>query len=288
MGLLRETTRKNRKAGMEAFWHYLDPVNYPKAPAGKKKPPPLKPKDHQLVNLEILKTVMLNTPGEATRWGILDAVRSFYAYLAETKKGSEDELIKLRAYRLPKKKKPYRSFVTDQEFQTLINYNQANMNGRSSYDILLTRVLLYAYRYTGARRNEIIDLKLKDLDMKKGIIIFRDTKTHEDRRVGIAPELLRELKPYLSKRPKGQYAFVTRDGNKLKDRRVNRRIKWLSDKTKIPIAPHGLRRSMITLGLAKGKPVTLMQKVVGHKSLAVTQQYDMTTDRDAIKMMQEG
>lgn len=74
---------------------------------------------------------------------------------------------------------------------------------------------------TGARKGEILGLKWKDIDFKRNIATFRDTKNGEVCSVHLSEQILNCLKDEFGKRViKSQYVFPNNDGTKPEDIRT--------------------------------------------------------------------
>lgn len=272
---LRPSTVHTRKYGLKSFWKRLG-----------------KTPDVLLMTADNLRAVLASYEAHqfSGKENVLKAFISFYEYLVARKKRSAFELESIRAIKLKRKSPPRRTSVSDNQFKRLIITNDTELNGRTAYDVMLTRTLLLAYRLTGARRNEVLNLELNDVDLINGILRFSKTKNYDTRFIGICPELLAALRYYWERRPKtpNKAFFVSRNGKRLDPIRVGKRIRWVAKKAGLDITIHGFRRSMITEALKKGVPIALIQKVSGHKTLSALQQYNMTKDADAIKAMQDG
>lgn len=128
---------------------------------------------------------------------------------------------------------------------------------------------------TGCRINEAQLLLREDVKDLGEIccVIFRDTKSREDRHVPITRSTYNQIRsiPVL-----GKYVFSTiKDlpfhrttySGDLKNRALKAGINKL-------ISPHLIRHSMITYCGRKGRiPIKLLMEIVGHKSMEVTERY---------------
>jgi len=152
---------------------------------------------------------------------------------------------------------------------------------------------------TGARIHEILNLKLKDVDTGDNYIIFRKTKTGDERRVWIDRKVMDELLWYL-KEDKGLLAedrcFFTNWKPKYAYVEIRERIENLLPKNvaKIFLRTHNFRRAVINhlLKLTGGK-IMVVKAFIGHKSIQSTERYvaELTEEemaKEASKILFEG
>lgn len=75
--------------------------------------------------------------------------------------------------------------------------------------------MILVHLYTGLRPSELLTLKIKDVDMEKGLLKIRDTKTFHDRLVPIHRKALNSLKRYIDSRDdECPFLFKVYRGNK--------------------------------------------------------------------------
>ncbi len=145
--------------------------------------------------------------------------------------------------------------------------------------------LLYA---TGMRVSELVDLNLKDIDLKLGVI--RCFGKGEKERIipmgGYAQsaivEYLEKARGKLLKNKVSNHLFVSKFGMKLNRRRIWKLIKQYAILANISkrISPHTLRHSFATHLLEKGADLRIVQELLGHSNIATTQIYThMNKDR---------
>jgi integrase len=120
---------------------------------------------------------------------------------------------------------------------------------------------------TGCRRNEALNLKWDDIDMKRGIVIFRVTKSGKSREVpfnGVLTEMLRSM-PKTGDRPfPFESDFVT---HKFKDYVQASGIRNQNLKL------HSLRHTFASHLIMRGVDVMTVSRLLGHSSVRVTEMY---------------
>lgn len=137
--------------------------------------------------------------------------------------------------------------------------------------------LLYA---TGIRRSELINLRLKDVDLEKNTIKVLG-KRDKERIVPILELVKQSFLEYREERDKlrdirdGTFVFLSSKGNKtygtLVYRVINRYFSEVS--TKVKKSPHILRHTFATHLLNRGADLNAVKELLGHSSLASTQVY---------------
>jgi len=133
--------------------------------------------------------------------------------------------------------------------------------------------LIYA---CGLRRSELLNLKPKDVDSNRKILIIRNAKGRKDRIAPISEKIIEMLRDYYTKyKPKvwlfeGQYA-----GEKYSEASLQKVLKNALDIAKIrkPVTLHWLRHSYATHLLENGTDLRYIQELLGHKSSKTTEIY---------------
>jgi integrase/recombinase XerD len=138
---------------------------------------------------------------------------------------------------------------------------------------------------TGSRIGEILNLKIKDCDFKKGIFKLKNTKGREVRYAVCALDTLDALKHYvdyyLIDKSENAYLFQNKNGNKVGYHWIKkvftRAVDELVNKGTLPrnkrITLHSLRHGRIVDLLNKGYPIEIISEIVGHKDIKTTMVY---------------
>jgi len=140
--------------------------------------------------------------------------------------------------------------------------------------------LLYA---TGCRIGELLDIKIKNIDLRHRIILVDKTKTKKERYVFYSINQDDLIKKLISKNPKREYLFW----NFLKHRRLSKNdVKLFNRKMKENLGLRQLnsrqfRKTMATdLAKVTGGDLKMIQTILGHSDIKMTQVYvDYTTDQ---------
>ena len=134
--------------------------------------------------------------------------------------------------------------------------------------------------YTGLRREELINLKREDIDLKELTVTIRNTKGKEDRNVHFPPQIVSELRSLFNLENENQNAFnigtYQLDNYMMK---INKQK--IMDKK---FHPHLFRHSCAKHLLREGVDVSVVQKILGHKDIETTLLY-VDPDEKMVKEM---
>jgi len=147
---------------------------------------------------------------------------------------------------------------------------------------------------TGLRLSEGLGLKVPDLDLDEMAVKVMG-KGNKERRLGLSPRLVAELKPYLRRRqiavallglPDSPWVFPNDVGGRLTPKTMQQHFKRYGEAAGIRgvrVSPHTLRHTYaLNFVRAGGDPFTL-QKVLGHSSLDTTRRYCELADSDVLE-----
>lgn len=133
----------------------------------------------------------------------------------------------------------------------------------------------------GLRASEALNLKIDDIDWLSGQLIVVKGKGNRDRVLWLADEDIVTLQRWLAARPKASpYIFTTMKGRRLGDRQVRIFVKRYAKRKRISkdVHPHTLRHTFATDLLRATGNVVLVQKALGHSSIATTTIYTHIVD----------
>lgn len=136
--------------------------------------------------------------------------------------------------------------------------------------------LLY---YCGLRVQEMISLRVQDIDFKAEVLKVVNGKGGKDRFVPLPKPLQVDLKAYLP--TVTDYLFDT------KKRNTQALLTRLSKKLGRSIHPHTLRHSYATHVLEKTNNLELVRELLGHTNIMTTQLYTHLTTKAKVKGIKE-
>ncbi|HEV8578133.1 MAG TPA: site-specific integrase [Thermoanaerobaculia bacterium] len=128
----------------------------------------------------------------------------------------------------------------------------------------------------GLRLNEVIHLKVSDVDSAQMILHVEQGKGRKDRNVMLSPALLQTLRTYWKQARPNQWLFPGHGGKRpLHPTILQRAFKHAKEAARItkPVSFHSLRHSFATHLLESGVNVRTIQVLLGHRSLGSTQRY---------------
>ena len=140
--------------------------------------------------------------------------------------------------------------------------------------------LLYA---CGLRVGEAARVRVTDINWEEGWLRVIG-KGNKERRVYLKPYLIEALRGYIDESEVQEYLFPSRDGHgHLSAWHMSRRLKRYVERAGLPghVTPHTLRRSAAVHYLIGGAPITFVQNLLGHESLATTGIYTQLVDQMA-------
>lgn len=145
---------------------------------------------------------------------------------------------------------------------------------------LRDRAVLETLYASGCRVSELTGLDCQDLSLKEGLVRLMG-KGRKERIVPVGSKARAALRNWLRVRDALRRSsdspalFLNYRGSRLTDRSVRRLLNAAVQKVAIScsISPHGLRHSFATHLLNAGADLRSIQELLGHASLATTQQY---------------
>lgn len=144
------------------------------------------------------------------------------------------------------------------------------------------RVVLMTAYGSGLRLGELINLKVEDIDSKRGFIKVVSGKGKKDRIALLPDTLLEELRAYYTLFRPTSYLFYGRDKSKPASKDVfqsaYQKAKKRAGITK-PGGIHTLRHCFATHLLENGADIRSVQHLLGHSSITTTMVYLHVTDR---------
>lgn len=166
-----------------------------------------------------------------------------------------------------------KDFLTELEVRRLLDAARRGRHGtRDHLMVLLT------YRH-GLRVSELIDIRLRDLDLDAARIYVRWRKGSLSTIQPIEGDELRTIRAYLRERgeTKLPYLLIGERGP-LTRQAVNYLLKEISQRAKLSINvhPHMLRHSTGYYLANKGYDTRLIQDYLGHKNISHTVKYTRT------------
>jgi site-specific recombinase XerD len=214
----------------------------------------------------------------------LNSVCQFYHYLAD-----EEGIQVVNPVKKPNIMKLPRGLpkhLKDEQIALLFNHLKGYRD-RAMFMIMLR---------CGLRVEEVANLSLGDIDLKRRMLFIQDGKGAKDRMVYISNDALHALLDYLKVRPstKAKKVFLVEKGpltgQPISIRGIQKRMEYYARKTNLKISCHHLRHTMATQMLNADADLSTIQDLLGHNSIRTTQRYcrvsNLKVQRDYYKAME--
>lgn len=169
-----------------------------------------------------------------------------------------------------RKQKTLPVFLTAKEIKSMID----------SIDNLKHKVIVELLYGCGLRLNELLNLKISDINSDNMLILIRQGKGNKDRTVMLSPLLLEELRTYFKEFKPAVYLIEGQGGGMYSAKSVQAVVKTAAIKAKVKkhVTPHTLRHSFATHLLENGTDIRFIQELLGHQSVKTTEIYTHITD----------
>ncbi|APC42534.1 integrase [Clostridium estertheticum subsp. estertheticum] len=220
----------------------------------------------------------------------INSLQSFNQYLIDEKYLTE-QVVNLKKDKLKVaagSEKEVEVF-TEAEVERFLFYIQSEKV--RSRDKLITLMLLY----TGLRVSELVNVKLRDVDMLSMNLTVAWGKGGKKRDVQLKGQVVDSVKEYLAGERRGnkfansEYLILTNRSAKMDRDAVNRVLKKMESKLIIRMNPHKFRHTFCTRLLKKGVELTTVAKLAGHSSIQTTASFYINTSskdkREAVERL---
>tara|TARA_B110000003_G_scaffold189681_1_gene188459 strand:+ start:3257 stop:4144 length:888 start_codon:yes stop_codon:yes gene_type:complete len=202
----------------------------------------------------------------------ISSLNSYYKFLLKT-----DSITKnpLSSHKALKTKTTIQLPFSESEINSVLN----SINFSDDFEGHRDRLILEILYSTGIRRQELINIKLKNIDISNSTIKVLG-KRKKERYIPLINSTVSLINIYLRfrenvKSSNKDHLFITSKGKMIYDNLVYRITKKYFSKysTKQKKSPHILRHSFATHLLNNGADLNSVKDLLGHTSLAATQVY---------------
>jgi len=176
----------------------------------------------------------------------------------------------------PQKKRILPTVLSPEEIAKMIT-NTKNLKHRCIISLLYS---------AGLRRQELLSLKLTDIDGKRCVILIKDAKGGKDRLTSLSLVLLEQLRRYWKENQPKTYLFegkVNMPYSPTSVANIVKKAAYLSG-IKKKVTPHVLRHSFATHLLENGTDLRVIQTLLGHSSLKTTEIYTHVAQNHIINL----
>lgn len=223
-----------------------------------------------------LVTLIENKLSPRTVTRKISTLKSFYHYLLCHQEISINPMTKILS---PKTGKKLPVFVEKEKMETLLNGKEFDNDFEGIRDRLIIE-LLYC---TGMRLSELINIKIKDVDVYNSTVKVLG-KRNKERIIPVLNHLNNLIKTYLeSTHPtpeeNASNLITTVKGKKVYPKLIYRTVNTYLSKitTADKKSPHVLRHTFATHMLNNGSELNAIKELLGHANLSATQVYTHNT-----------
>ncbi|MBD3299564.1 MAG: tyrosine-type recombinase/integrase [candidate division Zixibacteria bacterium] len=209
--------------------------------------------------------------------GQIRVLRVFFKFLKEEEHFDTDPTEKIQLLRVERKMKPV---LKEEQIQAMLAVpDRRRFVGMRNFVMLL---VLYD---TLIRLSELINLKLSDVDLEQGTLRIYG-KGRKVRIVPIGMKTVKYLHKFFVKHRKGissDHVFTTNRGTVLDPRNVMRILERIGNKVGVHVSPHLIRHSGASHRAIAGMPAFLLQRLLGHTTIQMTEKYVHLVEDEKLK-----
>ncbi len=160
-----------------------------------------------------------------------------------------------------------------EQLKKLINYY--NMKDLELPTNLTSYLVFYLLLYTGSRRNELVNIKIREIDIENCCIYLNHTKNNRPRLVFYNKRITELIKKYIELKPEREYFFHNfRKNEPLTADNVSHIFRYVKRTLRLyQYSPHMLRHTMATLLVENNAPIISIQNLLGHTNSKTTDIY---------------
>ena len=231
-----------------------------------------------LADTAILNTCRGTPRSPAALHRLKAATQRFYAWAYQTGRLSENPALQIQTQRLHRKPP---AFLTDAEITRL----RKGLQGRTGDVVQRDRLILEVFLGTGIRLQELVDLKIEDVDLDAKHLHIRSAKGGVPQVKFLHTRLRGLLRTYLKWRVRHgteqcSVLFISQRDTRISPRQVAYRLDYWLREAGIdkPLTPHSLRHTFATRLYARTNDLLVVQRALGHRQIATTEIYTHLVD----------
>jgi integrase/recombinase XerD len=214
--------------------------------------------------------ILANSLSSSYQNQIVNAVKLFF-------KSIEDKKLQPELILRPKREKLLPNVLSKEEIKQILNA-PSNIKHKAMLSLIYS---------CGLRRSELLNLKLTDIDSKRGLIMIRRGKGKKDRIVPLSQKILGMLRDYYTAYTPKEWLFEGGDKKSRYDERsLQQVLKKCLEKTGInkPATLHWLRHSYATHLLENGTDLRYIQEILGHSRSTTTEIYTHVSNKSLLNV----
>ncbi len=180
-------------------------------------------------------------------------------------------LLRVKAPTIPK---PLPRHLSDDEMRRLEQV-VLKTTADESATAQLQRAWFLTLSLTGLRCAELLNLRVGDIDFARQRLVIYSGKKRHDRVVYLSPRLTAAVAAYLAVRPEttDDHLWLKPSGAQLARHHVKYRLNRWGEACQVHVTPHRLHHTFATRLVNADLPLPSVAKLLGHRSLDMTQLY---------------
>ncbi len=188
----------------------------------------------------------------------------------------EDRKLDPEIIKRPKKPKQLPNVLSKEEVKAILE-------ALSNQKHRLILLLIYS---CGLRRGELLNLKVRDIQADRGIIMVRKGKGNKDRMVRFPGMLEKPLRVYLKTYMPKDFLIEGQGGDPYSAKSMAEVLKKAVELAGIdkPVTPHWLRHSYATHLHENGTDIRYIHELLGHQSTRTTEIYTHVSNRQIMEI----
>jgi integrase/recombinase XerD len=210
--------------------------------------------------------------------GQIRVLRVFFKFLRNEELISNDPMEKIQ---LLKTEKRMKSVLSEKEIEKLLA-----VPDKRTFAGLRNFCMLLVFYDTLIRLTELINIKFSDIDVNTGMIRVLG-KGRKERHVPIGAKTAKYLYKFMCmhrKRVDSDHVFCTTSGRIQDQRNVQRILERIGQRVGIHVSPHLIRHSAASHRAMQGMPAFLLQRLLGHSTIQMTEKYVHLVDNEKLKV----
>jgi site-specific recombinase XerD len=148
------------------------------------------------------------------------------------------------------------------------------------------RLMIEVMYAAGLRVSEIVQVRVKDIDLERLTLVVRGGAGKQDRTTVLAESLRDALSRQMAGKKSSEFLFPSERGGALTTRSVAKFFKAALDAAGVEkeATPHSLRHSFATHLLEAGTDIRYIQQLLGHARLETTRIYTKVRDPKLLRI----
>lgn len=200
------------------------------------------------------------------------ALRKYFYFINENKIDTLD--LSILKISLPKKIIKGSSPI---RFKEVYNFFIKEYNKTKTFTERRDLIAILLYSATGARKSELIPLKISDIDFQRKIVKIFQPKTQKYRYILISDLVIEHLNNYLIEREKyavnNDCVFINNNGKPIKYHVMSELPKRIYKKYNISFHLHQFRAGFVNDSYEAGNDLPTTQRLVGHENIITTEKH---------------